>query len=145
MKPFCGYNMADYFQHWLDIGERLGNKATRIFYVDWFRKSPDGRFLWPGFSDNSRVLKWMCERVDGTVSAQKSPIGLLPLGGELDINGINMSPEDMKELMKVDPREWRAEIPDIENHFAMFGNRLPERLNRQLKEPIISLSIDGCL
>lgn len=136
MKPFCGYNMADYFQHWLDMGERLGNKAPRIFYVNWFRKSPDGKFLWPGFSDNSRVLKWMCERVDGKVSAQKSPIGLLPMEGELDINSINMSPEDIKELMKVDPKEWRAEIPDIENHFAMFGNRLPERLNRQLKELI---------
>lgn len=134
MKPFCGYNMADYFQHWLDIGERLGNKAPRIFYVNWFRKSPDGKFLWPGFSDNSRVLKWMCERVDGKVSAKKSPIGLLPLEGELDLNGINISPEDMKELMKVDPKEWRAEIPDIENHFAMFGNRLPERLKRQFKE-----------
>jgi phosphoenolpyruvate carboxykinase (GTP) len=139
MKPFCGYHMGDYFKHWLDMGDRLGNKAPRIFYVNWFRKSQDGMFLWPGFSDNSRVLKWMCDRVDGKVDAQKSPIGLLPIEGDLDLEGINISPEDMKELMKVDSKEWRAEIPDIEQHFAAFGNRLPARLRRQLKEFITRL------
>ena len=139
MKPFCGYNMGDYFQHWLDMGDRLGNKAPRIFYVNWFRKSQDGRFLWPGFSENSRVLKWMCDRVDAKVDARKSPIGLLPIEGDLDIEGINISPEDIKELMKVDPREWKAEIPDIEQHFAKFGSRLPERLRKQLKEFIARL------
>ncbi len=139
MKPFCGYNMGDYFQHWLDMGDRLGSKAPKIFYVNWFRKSQDGMFLWPGFSDNSRVLKWMCDRVDGKVNARNSPIGLLPVEGDIDIKGINISPEDMTELMKVDPKEWRAEIPDIEQHFATFDNRLPERLRKQLKEFITRL------
>jgi phosphoenolpyruvate carboxykinase (GTP) len=134
MKPFCGYNMGDYFQHWLDMGDRLGDKAPRIFYVNWFRKSPEGMFLWPGFSDNSRVLKWMCERVDGKVGASETAIGLLPKEGDLDLNGLDISPEDMKELMNVDPEAWEAEIPDIENHFGQFGNRLPERLVIQLRE-----------
>lgn len=139
MKPFCGYNMGDYFQHWFDMGDRLGNKAPRIFYVNWFRKSQDGIFLWPGFSDNSRVLKWMCDRIDSRVDARETPVGLLPIEGDLDLKGINIPPEDLKELMKVDSKEWRAEIPDIEQHFAMFGNRLPERLKKQLKEFIARL------
>ncbi|MBI4684757.1 MAG: phosphoenolpyruvate carboxykinase (GTP) [Nitrospirae bacterium] len=139
MKPFCGYNMGDYFHHWLNMGEKLGSKAPRIFYVNWFRKSQEGKFLWPGFSDNSRVLKWMCDRVDGEVSAQKSPIGLLPLEGDIDLTGLNISAENMEELMSVDPAEWRAEIPDIEAHFAMFGKRLPEKLKHQLKDLITRL------
>jgi phosphoenolpyruvate carboxykinase (GTP) len=134
MKPFCGYNMGDYFQNWLDMGDRLGDKAPRIFYVNWFRKSEDGKFLWPGFSDNSRALKWMCDRVDGRVGAQESPIGLLPKEGDLDLNGLGISPEDLEELMNVDPSQWREELPDIEQHFSTFGNRLPERLIRQLEE-----------
>ena len=134
MKPFCGYNMGDYFQHWLDMGERLGSKAPRMFYVNWFRKSPDGLYLWPGFSDNSRVLKWMCERVDNKVSAKESPIGLLPMEGDLDMTGLNIPSKDMEELIKVDKNDWKAEIPDIEAHFSTFGNRLPEELKKQLKE-----------
>ncbi|MEF9426734.1 MAG: phosphoenolpyruvate carboxykinase (GTP), partial [Candidatus Mariimomonas ferrooxydans] len=134
MKPFCGYNMADYFQHWLHMGDRLGNKAPRIFYVNWFRKSQDGKFLWPGFSDNSRALKWRCERIDNRIDARKSPIGLLPEEEDLDIKGMDISSEDMKELMKVDSIEFRAEIPDIEQYFAKFGNRMPERLKKQLKD-----------
>jgi phosphoenolpyruvate carboxykinase (GTP) len=136
MKPFCGYNMGDYFKHWFDMGDRLGDKKPKIFYVNWFRKSQDGKFLWPGFSDNSRVLKWMCERVDGTKGARETSIGFLPNEGDLDLNGLPISPEDMKELMKVDSNEWRAEIPDIGQHFSTFGNRLPERLKKQLKELI---------
>lgn len=134
MKPFCGYHMGDYFRHWLDMGDRLGEKAPRIFYVNWFRKSPEGQFLWPGFSENSRVLKWMCERVEGKAGARKSPIGLLPEDGGLDLSGLELSPEDLAELMKVDPEEWRAEVPDIERHFGSFGDRVPERLARQLAE-----------
>jgi len=134
MKPFCGYHMGDYFHHWLSMGERLGKGAPRIFYVNWFRKSQDGKFLWPGFGDNSRVLKWMCERIDGKVGAQKSSIGLLPLAGDLDISGLTIPPEDLRELMSVNAADWRAEIPDIENHFAVFGKRLPERLRTQLKD-----------
>jgi len=134
MRPFCGYNMGDYFQHWLTMGEKLGSKAPRIFYVNWFRKDQDGKFLWPGFSDNSRVLKWMCERVDARVGAQKSPIGLLPLEGDLDLSGLAISPEDMKELMSVNTAEWKAELPDIDAHFASLGNPLPESLKIQFRD-----------
>jgi phosphoenolpyruvate carboxykinase (GTP) len=116
------------------MGDRLGPKAPRIFYVNWFRKSSEGRFLWPGFSDNSRVLKWICERVDGKVGAKETPIGLMPKDGDLDLTGLAVSQENMKAVMNVDLKEWRAEIPDIENHFAVFGNRLPGRLKRQLEE-----------
>ncbi|HET6516109.1 MAG TPA: phosphoenolpyruvate carboxykinase (GTP) [Thermodesulfovibrionales bacterium] len=133
MKPFCGYNMGDYFRHWLTMGERLGTKAPRVFYVNWFRKNQDGKFLWPGFSDNSRVLKWMCERVDGRVGAQESPIGLLPRKGDLDLSGLAIASEDLKELMSVRSIEWKAEVPDIEAHFATFGSRLPEELKSELK------------
>ena len=134
MRPFCGYNMGDYFQHWLNMGDRLRDKAPKIFYVNWFRKSQEGKFLWPGYSDNSRVLKWMCERVDGKVGAQKTPIGLLPNDGDLDLSGLDIAPEDMRELMSIDTDAWKAEIPDIERHFSLFENRLPERLDKQLQE-----------
>ena len=134
MKPFCGYHMGDYFQHWLAMGDRLGAKAPRIFYVNWFRKSPEGRFLWPGFSDNSRVLKWMCERVDGKVGARETPIGLMPKDGDMDLAGLDIPSETMKALMAIDLAAWRSEIPDIEQHFALFGSRLPARLKKQLEE-----------
>jgi phosphoenolpyruvate carboxykinase (GTP) len=134
MKPFCGYNMADYFQHWLEMGDRLGDKAPRIFYVNWFRKRPEGKWLWPGFGENSRVLKWMCERLEGTVGARETPIGLMPKEGDLDLTGLNVLPENIREILNVDPEPWKAEIPDIERHFAQFGDRLPERLRRQLRD-----------
>jgi len=134
MTPFCGYNMGDYFRHWLDMGDRLGDKAPRIFYVNWFRKSQEGMFLWPGFGDNSRVLKWMCERIEGKVGARKTPIGLMPEEGDLDLAGLNLSAENMKELLRVDPGAWSAELPDIEKHFAKFGDHMPERLTIQLRE-----------
>ncbi len=114
MRPFCGYHMGDYFQHWFAMGDRLGQKAPRIFYVNWFRKSAEGRFLWPGFSDNSRVLKWMCERVDGKTGARETPIGLMPKDGDLDMAGLDLSPENIKALMAVDLAAWKAEVPDIE-------------------------------
>jgi phosphoenolpyruvate carboxykinase (GTP) len=139
MKPFCAYNMGDYFRHWLNMGNRLGDKAPRIFYVNWFRKNQEGKFLWPGYSDNSRILKWMCERIEGKVGAKKTPIGLMPNDGDIDLSGITISTDDMKELMEVDPAEWRAEIPDIEAHFATFENHLPERLKRQLNGLITRL------
>jgi phosphoenolpyruvate carboxykinase (GTP) len=134
MKPFCGYHMGDYFQHWFGMGERLGAKAPRIFYVNWFRKSAEGRFLWPGFSENSRVLKWMCERVDGKIGARETPIGLMPKDGDFDLKGLDIPAGNMKALMDVDLAAWKAELPDIEQHFALFGNRLPERLRKQLEE-----------
>jgi phosphoenolpyruvate carboxykinase (GTP) len=134
MKPFCGYNMGDYFQHWFAMGETLKDKAPRIFYVNWFRKSEEGKFLWPGFSDNSRVLKWMCERVEGKVGAEETPIGLIPKEGDLDVSGLDLSPDDLKELLRIDPQAWKAEIPDIEHHLSTFGDRLPDKLKKQLDE-----------
>ncbi len=132
MTPFCGYNMGDYFQHWFDMGDRLGNKAPRIFYVNWFRKSPTGKWLWPGFGENSRVLKWMCERLEGTAGAQKTAIGYVPNKEDLDLSGLTIPDENIEELLRVDNNAWRAEIPDVEAFFAKFGNRLPERLRQQL-------------
>lgn len=134
MQPFCGYNMGDYFQHWLTMGDRLKDKAPRIFYVNWFRKSIDGHWLWPGFGENSRVLKWMCERVEGKVDAVKTPIGLLPKKEDLDLKGLTIPAADMEELLKADLAAWKAEIPDIEKHFAKFGDRLPARMKKQMEE-----------
>jgi len=134
MQPFCGYNMADYFGHWLTMGNRFGKHAPRIFYVNWFRKSPEGKWLWPGFGDNSRVLKWMCERIDGKVGAVETPIGLMPKEGDLDLTGLAIPAADLKELLRVDADAWKAEISDIERHFSQFGDRLPARLRKQLDD-----------
>ncbi len=133
MTPFCGYNMADYFQHWFDMGDRLGDKAPRIFYVNWFRKSPEGKWLWPGFGDNSRALKWMCERIEGKADAKETAIGYLPRESDLDLSGLDIPAEDLEQLLKVDEAAWAAELPGIEQYFAQFGDRLPARLARQLK------------
>ena len=132
MTPFCGYNMGDYFQHWLNMGDRLGDNAPKVFYVNWFRKTPEGHWLWPGFGENSRVLKWMCERVDGKAEARETPIGWLPTDGALDLTGLDIPAEDLEGLLHVDVDAYRAEIADIEAHFARFGDRLPERLRKQL-------------
>ncbi len=132
MKPFCGYNMGDYFQHWLNMGDRLGKNAPRIFYVNWFRKSPQSRFLWPGFRENSRVLKWMCERIDGKAGARETAIGLLPNEADLDMKGLKIASENMKELLRVDVDAWKAEIHSLEEHFAQFKERLPVRMKQQL-------------
>ncbi len=133
MLPFCGYNMGDYFKHWLDMGDKIGDKAPRIFYVNWFRKTDDGKWLWPGFGENARVLKWMCDRVDGKVEAIETPIGKMPKDGDLDISGLKMDDADMKELMKVDVNAWKEEVKSIEEHYGNFS-RLPERLKKQLEE-----------
>ncbi len=133
MLPFCGYNMGDYFQHWFNMGDRLGAHAPRMFYVNWFRKTAEGKWLWPGFGENSRVLKWMCERVAGKVEAQDTPIGRLPLAGDLDMTGLDLPAQNMQELFKVDSAAWKSELPDMAEHFAKFGDRLPARLARQLE------------
>jgi phosphoenolpyruvate carboxykinase (GTP) len=132
MLPFCGYNMGDYFRHWLDMGDRLGEHAPRIFYVNWFRKNDEGKWLWPGYSENSRVLEWMCRRIDGSVGARETAIGLLPEAGDLDLDGLSIDPRDVNELLSVDIPAWREEIPDIEHLFAQFGGRLPGKLAAQL-------------
>ena len=133
MTPFCGYNMGDYFAHWFKMGDRLGDKAPRIFFVNWFRKTPDGKWLWPGFGENSRVLKWMCERLDDKVSGEKTPIGILPADGELDLTGLDIPAENIAELLKVDAGAFRAETEGISEFFSQFGDRLPERLSAQLE------------
>jgi phosphoenolpyruvate carboxykinase (GTP) len=134
MLPFCGYHMADYFGHWLRIGERSdASRLPRIFYVNWFRKDDSGAFLWPGFGENSRVLAWVFRRCDGEAEAEETPIGLVPTRGALDGDGLDLSEEELAELLKVDPREWRLELPAIHQHFARFGRRLPQQLRHQLR------------
>jgi phosphoenolpyruvate carboxykinase (GTP) len=128
MTPFCGYHMGDYFQHWLSMGAKLGDKAPRIFYVNWFRKSADGKWLWPGFGENSRVLKWMCERVEGKVAADKTPIGFVPAKKDLDLAGLTLPEGNLDELLRVDVAQWRGEAAGIEEHFKRFGARCPSKL-----------------
>ncbi len=129
MLPFCGYNMADYFGHWLRIGASADpDKLPKIFYVNWFRKDADGRWLWPGYGENSRVLEWVFRRVAGDGEAVETPIGYVPAPGALNTDGLDVSPEDMELLLTVDADEWRAEVPSIREHFAQFGDRLPAPL-----------------
>jgi phosphoenolpyruvate carboxykinase (GTP) len=133
MLPFCGYNMGDYFAHWLEIGERAdAEKLPKIFFVNWFRRDEDGRFLWPGFGENSRVLKWVFERVAGTSEAVETAIGYLPAPGALDVDGLDVSDEDLEEILSVDVDGWRAAIPQIEQHYAQFGDHLPDQLRDEL-------------
>ena len=132
MKPFIGYHVGDYMKHWFDMGDGLGDKAPQCFYVNWFRKDDEGKWLWPGFGDNSRVLKWMCERVEGKLDAVETPIGLMPCEGDLDVSGLDVPAEDMDELMRVDIDAWREEIPMVEEFFTSFGDKLPARLTEQL-------------
>ncbi|HEY2815427.1 MAG TPA: phosphoenolpyruvate carboxykinase (GTP) [Acidimicrobiales bacterium] len=135
MLPFCGYNMGDYFAHWLEIGEKANdNKLPRLFWVNWFRKDDDGSFLWPGFGDNSRVLKWVLERVDGTGDYVDTAIGRVPTTGAIDISGLDVGAETMAELVEVDHESWRQEVPPIEQHYAHIGERLPDELRDELRE-----------
>ena len=130
MLPFCGYNMADYFGHWLEVGAKGdASKLPKIFYVNWFRKDADGRWLWPGYGDNSRVLEWVFERVAGRAEAVETPIGYLPAEGAINVDGLDVSDADLAELLRVDRDEWRAEVPLIREHFAQFGDRLPAALS----------------
>jgi phosphoenolpyruvate carboxykinase (GTP) len=135
MLPFCGYHMGDYFGHWLEIGSMTEpEKLPGMFYVNWFRKGADGRFLWPGFGDNSRVLAWVFDRVSGRGEARDTPIGRLPAAGALDSDGLDVSEAALAELLAVDVDAWRGEIPLIEEHYAQFGDRLPAALHEQLDD-----------
>ncbi|MDR8409990.1 phosphoenolpyruvate carboxykinase (GTP) [Nonomuraea sp. 3-1Str] len=126
MLPFCGYNMGDYFGHWLEIGRREGARLPRIYYVNWFRKDAGGRFVWPGFGENSRVLKWIVERLNGEAGAVSTPIGLVP--ETLDTEGLDLSEEDLRMLLSVEPEVWRDEAAQIRAHFDTFGEHLPKEL-----------------
>ncbi|HZA89711.1 MAG TPA: phosphoenolpyruvate carboxykinase (GTP) [Solirubrobacterales bacterium] len=133
MLPFCGYNMADYFGNWLQVGrQRDPDKLPRIFYVNWFRKDVDGGFLWPGFGDNSRVLKWIFQRCDGDADATETPIGLVPAPGAIDTDGLEIAAGAMEELLTVDPQLVRDQLPQFEEHLARFGDSLPDELKAQL-------------
>jgi phosphoenolpyruvate carboxykinase (GTP) len=133
MLPFCGYHMGDYFAHWISIGKKsLSDKLPKIFYVNWFRKSADGKWLWPGYGENSRVLKWVFERTEGKGKAVETPIGYLPSIEGLDISGLNISKGDLEELLNVNPQEWLKEIETIKEHYSKFGDKLPQALKDEL-------------
>jgi phosphoenolpyruvate carboxykinase (GTP) len=133
MLPFCGYNMGDYLGQWLHIGASADPaKLPRLYYVNWFRKSAEGRWLWPGFGENSRVLAWIFDRVAGTAKAMETSVGLVPADGGIDVDGLDVAPADMAELLRVDAEEWRHEVPSIEEHYAHLGERLPVELRDEL-------------
>ncbi|WP_433613574.1 phosphoenolpyruvate carboxykinase (GTP) [Dactylosporangium sp. CA-139114] len=128
MLPFIGYNAGDYFAHWIEMGKGVDGdpaKLPKIFYVNWFRRGDDGRFLWPGFGENSRVLKWVVERLEGTAAAAETPIGAVPAPGALDVTGLDLTAEDVAAALRVDAEEWRAELPQIQAWFERFGEKLP--------------------
>jgi phosphoenolpyruvate carboxykinase (GTP) len=131
MLPFCGYNMAEYFDHWLSIGAKSGAKLPRIFYVNWFRKDDDGKFLWPGFGDNSRVLEWIFRRVEGKLEAEATPIGLVPKVADLDTAGLEISDAALAELLAVDEDRLRNELSQVREHLARFGDDLPAAVRTQ--------------
>ncbi|GAA2752757.1 phosphoenolpyruvate carboxykinase (GTP) [Amnibacterium kyonggiense] len=133
MLPFCGYDMADHWQHWLDTGERLGPRAPRVFRVNWFRKDAAGRFVWPGFGDNIRVLDWILRRLDGEADAVRSPIGLLPFRHDLDLDGLDLPDEAVRTLLTVDAAGWQRECREIEGLFERFEGRVPAPLQRRLR------------
>jgi len=133
MLPFLGYNVGDYFQHWVNIGKGAdAGKLPRIFYVNWFRRGEDGRFLWPGFGENSRVLKWVIERIEGKAAAAETPIGYVPTPDQMDLDGVDAAAEDVAAALKVDPEEWKQEIPLIEEWFAKVGHKLPTSMRDEL-------------
>jgi len=133
MLPFCGYNMADYWAHWLEVGAATRPELLpRIYYVNWFRRDTGGRFLWPGFGENSRVLEWIFRRGDGEARATETPIGFLPEPDDLNTAGLEMAPEDLAELLRVDGPAIVAELPQFEQHYARFGDRLPAALRTEL-------------
>ncbi|MFT3876617.1 MAG: phosphoenolpyruvate carboxykinase (GTP) [Propioniciclava sp.] len=132
MLPFCGYNMADYWQHWLDMGDTLGDKAPKIFQVNWFRKGADGSFLWPGFGDNARPIEWAIKRVMGEVDAEAAISGQLPKPGDLNVDGLDLDEATLEAIFALDPEAWAKEADLTEEYFAQFGDKLPARLSAQL-------------
>ncbi len=134
MKPFVGYNMADYFKHWIEMGEKMdSSKAPKIFHVNWFRKDDEGKFLWPGFGDNMRVLLWILDRCEGKADATESPIGLLPEEGAIDTTDLDITEEQLKELLSVDKDVWMEDVENQEEYFAQFGDRLPKEIKEELE------------
>jgi phosphoenolpyruvate carboxykinase (GTP) len=135
MLPFCGYNMADYFGHWLKVGAATKSEnLPKIFFVNWFRRDEDGRFMWPGYGENSRVLKWIFDRVDGKANATKTAIGYLPSPADIDITGLDVSAADMNALLSIDSEGWKSALPQMRDHYAQFGAKLPAPLTTALNE-----------
>ena len=132
MKPFCGYNFGDYWAHWLSFGER-SSKLPKVFHVNWFRKDADGKFMWPGYGDNMRVLKWIVDRCEGRADARHTPVGLVPHAQDLDVSGLSLSPQTLEALLAMDPEIWQREVTQIGEFFASFGSRLPEGLRAQVE------------
>ena len=127
MKPFCGYNFGDYWAHWLSFGDR-STRLPKIFHVNWFRQDADGRFLWPGFGENLRVLRWIIDRCEGRASTRPTPIGNLPEAGDIDTDGLELDPATMDALLSVDVAKWREEMDAIGDFLTGFGDRLPAAL-----------------
>jgi phosphoenolpyruvate carboxykinase (GTP) len=135
MLPFCGYNMADYWGHWLSIGDFTdAEKLPKIYQVNWFRKDADGKFLWPGFGDNSRVLAWIIERVEGKGEGVETAVGTSPTEGALYTEGLDISDDQLGELFRIDPVTWLAECDLTEEYFAKFGDKVPQRLHDELAD-----------
>ena len=134
MLPFCGYHMGDYFAHWLEMGEKLGDKAPKIFNVNWFRTDDEGHFLWPGFGDNLRVLEWIVNRATGNADAVETPVGYQPKAEDINIEGLDMTVEDMRELLSVDKKTWLEEAEGIGEFYKKFGDKLPEQLKVELNK-----------
>ncbi|HEX4304648.1 MAG TPA: phosphoenolpyruvate carboxykinase domain-containing protein, partial [Solirubrobacterales bacterium] len=132
MLPFLGYNMADYFAHWLKIGKTDGIKLPKVFYVNWFRKDDDGKFLWPGFGENSRVLEWVFRRCQGEGEATETAIGMLPTPADLNTEGLEISDAALEELLAVDEDLYRRQLPQVKEHLAKFGDKLPSEVSAQL-------------
>ena len=132
MLPFCGYNMGDYFAHWLKVGKTEGAKMPKVFYVNWFRKNSAGKFTWPGFGENSRVLKWVFERCGAGAEANETAVGYLPTRESLDLNGLDIADADLDELLSIDPEAWLAEVPSMREHLEKFGERMPQELIDEL-------------
>ena len=128
MKPFCGYNFGDYFAHWLSF-DRPARSLPKIFHVNWFRKGEDGKFLWPGFGDNLRVLEWIIDRCEGRASGKQTPIGTVPAAGELKLDALALDPQTLDTLLHIDQAGWQAELADIGEYLRSFGERMPQQLH----------------
>lgn len=132
MLPFCGYNMGDYFGHWVDMGKKLGDKAPKIFHINWFRTDEKGKFLWPGFGENARVLKWIYERLNGKTDAKETAIGYVPTAEAIDTKGLDMKKDDLEKVLEVNNNEWKNEIPAQKEFFDKFGDKLPKEMTDEL-------------